>query len=146
MVTWWNSFDTKIRRIPPSLSQFGELRHGSKSDLLVQLERITESVNEAPRVDALVIDGAALINMLKPRGSNTFDSYCKDIVVPYIRGQLLSVRRIDMRSRSNLLEKDFQLSSYLWCARFVTKNKEKFLFISVVRQSRATVVYIANYN
>ncbi|VDI11065.1 Hypothetical predicted protein [Mytilus galloprovincialis] len=81
---------------PPSLSQFGELRHGSKSDLLVQLERITESVNEAPRVDALVIDGAALINMLKPRGSKTFESYCKDIVVPYIRGQLLSVRRIDM--------------------------------------------------
>ncbi|CAC5403759.1 unnamed protein product [Mytilus coruscus] len=81
---------------PPSLSQFGELRHGSKSDLLVQLERITDSVNEAPTVDALVIDGAALINMLKPRGSKTCEGYYKDIVVPYIRGQLLSVRRIDM--------------------------------------------------
>lgn len=81
---------------PPSLSQFGDLRHGSKSDLLVQLEKTTESSNEAPSVDALVLDGAALVNMLKPRGSKTFEDYFRDIFKPYIQIQLHSVRRIDI--------------------------------------------------
>lgn len=53
-------FKHENQAYPPSLAQFGDLRHGSKSDLLVQLEKTTESSNEAPSVDALVLDGAAL--------------------------------------------------------------------------------------
>jgi hypothetical protein len=60
------------------------------------MDKIIESSNEAPKVDALVIDGAALIKMLKPRGSKTFEDYFKDIIVPYIQIQLHSVRRIDI--------------------------------------------------
>ncbi|CAG2249555.1 unnamed protein product [Mytilus edulis] len=45
---------------PPALSQFGEMRLGSKSDLLVPLERLTELHEEAPNADVLVIDGAAI--------------------------------------------------------------------------------------
>lgn len=64
---------------PPSRSQFGKLRHGSKQDL-AQLEKITESLSEASKVDALVIDGASLLTMLKPiRRSKMCEDYFKDI-------------------------------------------------------------------
>ncbi|CAG2217771.1 unnamed protein product [Mytilus edulis] len=81
---------------PPALSQFGEMRLGSKSDLLVPLERLTELHEEAPNADVLVIDGAAIINMLKPRGSKTFEDYFNDIFMPYIHDQLRFVSRLDV--------------------------------------------------
>ncbi|CAC5369681.1 unnamed protein product [Mytilus coruscus] len=73
---------------PPALSQFGEIRLGSKSDLLVPLEKLTVLHEEAPNADLLVIDGAAIFNMLKPRGSKIFEDYFSDIFMPYIHDQL----------------------------------------------------------
>ncbi|CAC5390623.1 unnamed protein product [Mytilus coruscus] len=61
-------FRYKYQSYPPALSQFGEMRLGSKSDLLVPLERLTVLHEESPNADLLVIDGVTIINMLKPRG------------------------------------------------------------------------------
>ena len=81
---------------PPSLSLFGTMRLGSKSDLLVPLEKMSEKYEEAPDVDFLIIDGAAIINMLQPRGSRTFEDYFKDVFLPYIHDHLRSVDRLDI--------------------------------------------------
>ncbi|VDI61859.1 Hypothetical predicted protein [Mytilus galloprovincialis] len=58
----------KIEKI--ALSQHGKMRLGTKSDLLSKcLEPLTTTTCDAPEVDALVIDGAAIVNMLKPSTS-----------------------------------------------------------------------------
>jgi len=58
---------------PPSLSQLGELRSGKKSDLLPCLENLcTIQVHTRPTVDALLIDNATVVNMLRPQKSKTF--------------------------------------------------------------------------
>ncbi|CAG2195446.1 unnamed protein product [Mytilus edulis] len=50
---------------PPALSQHGKMRLGTKSNLLSKcLEPLTTTTYDAPEVDALVIDGAAIVNML----------------------------------------------------------------------------------
>lgn len=81
---------------PPSLSQFGKLRSGSKSDLLSCLEKVSPSRAEIPSVDALLLDGAAIVNILKPGPSKTFEEYSHIIFLPYVRSQLQNVCRIDV--------------------------------------------------
>ena len=34
-------------------------------------------------VDATILDGAALVNMLQPRGAKTFDEYASKIFIPH---------------------------------------------------------------
>ncbi|KAH3768118.1 hypothetical protein DPMN_169330 [Dreissena polymorpha] len=68
---------------PPSLSLFGQLRLGSKSDLLVPLEKIITSQTECPEIEALIIDGAVIVNMLKPRFCKTFEDYAKSCSTLY---------------------------------------------------------------
>lgn len=74
---------------PPSISKFGELRLGIKSDLLKCLEKLSVSRTTTPVVDALLIDGAALVNMLKPNGAcKTFSDYSNIIYLPHIKKQM----------------------------------------------------------
>ncbi|VDI63523.1 Hypothetical predicted protein [Mytilus galloprovincialis] len=63
-----------------------EMRLGSKSDLLFQLERFTVLQEDVPNADLLVLDGTAIIYML-------YD-YFNDIVMPYIHDQLRFVSRL----------------------------------------------------
>ncbi|KAL9978410.1 hypothetical protein ACROYT_G015923 [Oculina patagonica] len=51
----------------------------------------------APLVEVLLIDGAALVNMLKPNGAcKTFSDYVDQVYLPYVRNQLQTVNRIDI--------------------------------------------------
>ncbi|CAG2228323.1 unnamed protein product [Mytilus edulis] len=81
---------------PPSLSQFGQLRLGSKSDLLVPLEKMCVIVTEIPDVDAIILDGAVIVNILKPRFCKTFEDYSKQVFLPHINNYLKSCSRIDV--------------------------------------------------
>ena len=50
-----------------------------------------------PEADAMLIDGAALGNMLKPSGAcKTFSDYANQVYLPYISNQLQSVQRVDI--------------------------------------------------
>ena len=60
---------------PPSLSVAGKLHLNTKSDILVCLSDSFEVPAEAPRVSSVVIDGAAIVQMLKPGDSKTFQQY-----------------------------------------------------------------------
>ncbi|CAC5382291.1 unnamed protein product [Mytilus coruscus] len=81
---------------PPSLSQFGQLRLGSKSDLLVPLEKKCVIVTENPDVDAIILDGAVIVNILKPRFCKTFEDYSKQVFLPHINNYLKSCSRLDV--------------------------------------------------
>ena len=83
---------------PPSLSQLGKLRLGTKSELLHCLESTleTESGLVLPGTDVIILDGAAVVNFLKPSAAKTFDDYSQNIFLPYIKLQLQSASRVDI--------------------------------------------------
>ena len=45
----------------------------------------------------VVIDGAALVQMLKPGASKTFDDYAHQVFIPYILRQLHTASRLDQQ-------------------------------------------------
>ena len=51
---------------------------------------------KAPEVDVKLIDGATIVNMLKPNSNATFNEYVTDTFVSYIDSQLKDVFRIDL--------------------------------------------------
>jgi len=87
------------RSYPPSLSQFGTLSTGTKSTLVDRLEALSPSLttgNVCPRIDAIILDGAAIINFLKPINCKTFADYAQDVFIKYVKSQLCSAKRIDI--------------------------------------------------
>lgn len=91
-----NFFKHENHAYPPSLSQFGNLRSGTKSDIAACLEEYSPSIADSPVVDVLVLDGAAIICMLKPTGSMTFNQYAENVFLPYLKSRLKDVMRIDV--------------------------------------------------
>ncbi len=87
----------RMKYFPPSLSQNKQLRNGTKSDLLGCLEDLYPTVDSNyPTVDAIVIDGAAMVHMLKPGATKTFTEYAEQVVRPYIENKLQNVTRLDV--------------------------------------------------
>lgn len=83
---------------PPSISQLGKLRLGTKSDLLGCLENCTELNGDAPQpdTDVTILDGAVVVNFLKPRAAKTFEDYALKVFLPYIQSQLQHASRVDI--------------------------------------------------
>ena len=67
---------------PPSLSQNGCLDMGTKSDLMGILQTGIALPDAEPNADAIIIDGAALINQKSPGAARTFDAYATEVVLP----------------------------------------------------------------
>ena len=79
------------------MSDSGKLRFSAKSDLLVCFETLVPFVTESPQeISAIILDGAAIVQMLKPIGVTTFEQYAQDIFKPYIMSQLNAVDRVDI--------------------------------------------------
>lgn len=91
-----NFFRHENHAYPPSLSQLGQLRIGTKADLTHCLEELCTSQGEAPAVDVIILDGAAIVNMMKPVGVKTFQEYATIVFLPYIKAQLANVKRLDI--------------------------------------------------
>ena len=51
--------------------------------------------SEAPKVTNVVIDGAALVQMLKPGAAETFEEYAHQVFIPYISEQFRHVSRLE---------------------------------------------------
>ncbi len=49
-----------------------------------------------PTTEVLIIDGAAIVNMLRPGVANTFNDYATDIFLPYISSHLQHTSRVDV--------------------------------------------------
>ena len=89
-------FGHENQSFPPSLSQYGKLRSGTKSDLLSCLEKNGPAQAQRPSVEALLLDGAAIVNMLKPGASKTFQEYSETVFLTYLINQLRNVERVDV--------------------------------------------------
>ena len=64
-------------------------------DEVDNLPEETKTVPEVPKVDVKILDGAAIVNMLKPRTQETFGDYAQKVFLPYIEGQLHTCERVD---------------------------------------------------
>ena len=81
---------------PPSLSDDGKLHLGMKSDLLACLEELCTTQMEAPMASCVIIDGAAIVQMLHPKNSRSFSEYASDVFIPYIMSQFRNATRLDL--------------------------------------------------
>ena len=60
------------------------------------LEGHAEPQSEAPTVTAVFLDGAVIVQMLKPGTANTFEEYAQQVFIPYVVRQLQHVSRLDL--------------------------------------------------
>ena len=74
-------FQHENQAYPPALSQMGKLRIGTKSDLVGFLE---QDLSPTPIVQVVLLDGAAIVNMLRSGFANTFSDYANQVFLPYI--------------------------------------------------------------
>ena len=81
---------------PPALSDGWSLRLGTKSDLLACFQEIADERSEAPPTTSLVIDGAAIVQMLKPTACKNFREYAQEIFIPYMSTRFQSSSRQDL--------------------------------------------------
>ena len=81
---------------PPALSSGGKLWFGVKADLLRCLESNLLENKSVPETDAVILDGAAVVQMLNPKTSRTFQEYGETVFVPYISAQLEVSTRVDL--------------------------------------------------
>lgn len=72
------------------------MRSGVKADLLHCLESDSPEHNSAHVVDATILDGAAVVQMLNPGTSKTFQEYGENVFAPYISAQLERSSRVDL--------------------------------------------------
>ena len=78
-----------------SLSDYGKLRLGKKSDLLEIL--LNDVFNEPSSfIDAKLLDGAAVVHLLPTTNVVTFNEYADQVFLPYISKQLESCTRVDV--------------------------------------------------
>ncbi len=62
------------------------------------LEDLVPLQNNAsnPTVQVIIIDGAALVNMLRPGAAKKFSDYSQQVFSPYILSELQRVSRVDV--------------------------------------------------
>jgi hypothetical protein len=91
-----NFFSHENQAAPPSLSTGGKLHLGVKADLLRCLETNLPENNSTPVTDAIILDGAAIVQMLNPGASRTFAEYGERVFQQYISTQLEKCSRVDI--------------------------------------------------
>ena len=89
-------FEHENQSLPPSISEMGQLWQGLMSDVLDWITKDSPPVQHVPDVGAKILDGAAIIHKLKPRGSRTIQDYAQQIFILQLHSQLESVIRINI--------------------------------------------------
>ena len=89
-------FSHENQPFPPSLSEAGKLRSGTKSDLLQCFEDIAPARTQAPEVTCIILDGAVIAQMLRPGTANTFGEYAKEVFIPFVLSHYKYATRMDL--------------------------------------------------
>ena len=89
-------FPHENQATPPSLLENGSLKLPKKKSEILQCLEFDKDVTESPDVDAKIIDGAAIINMLRPSRGKTFQDYANNTFIPFIAHLLKNVKRLDL--------------------------------------------------
>lgn len=72
------------------------MRLGTKTDLLHCIMIDNTDSQPAPVVDAVFLDGAAVVQMLNPSTAKTFQDYADTVFVPNAKSQLDKTSRLDI--------------------------------------------------
>ena len=91
------SFFSRAREstFPPPLSDAGKLRMGKTFDLINILTNKNHS-DPPDFLDAMIVDGAAVVHFLPITNIVTFDDYADQICIPHILQQLQNCKRVDI--------------------------------------------------
>ena len=119
---------------PPSLSNYGALRSGTKTDLLVCVSVLVLHHDTVKRHEAhmVILDGAAIFNMIKPRTPVSFGGYFTQ-VMEYVRKQFRGdVQRVDMVLEDSLKaatrrKRDKGIRRHIEWNKQVPSNWQEFL-------------------
>ena len=91
-------FKHENQREPPSLSDRGKLRSGTKSDILGCLPGMPRPGRSLASKEAsvIVLDMAAVIHIIKPQRASVFGEYTQMHLLPYLHSQMTdSMTRVD---------------------------------------------------
>ena len=69
---------------PPSLTSQGQMHRGTKSEIIKCLESEVPAVYTSPNVDVTILDGAFIVQSLRPGTISTFEEYADHLFIPYI--------------------------------------------------------------
>ena len=90
------SFPMKTRHAAtPSLSNGGKLLFGVKANFLRCIESNSLDNKSIPEADAVILDGAAMVQILNLNSSRTFQEYSEIVFTPYISAELNVSFRVD---------------------------------------------------
>jgi hypothetical protein len=89
-------FQHENQAYPPALSNDGGIRFGVKSDLLTCLEDFSQPRSEVTPTSCIVLDGAVIIQLLKPATAKTFNEYAHQVFVPHILSKFHQAARLDL--------------------------------------------------
>jgi len=94
-VTLMNFFSYGNQVYPPAISDNGILYFDTKSDLL-SCSPHHSCQYEAPKVGNTIIDGAVVVQMLKPTAIKKFNEYACQVFIPFIMLQFQNVLCLDI--------------------------------------------------
>ena len=91
-------FEHENQACPPALLQNGEMRTTKRSDLVGCLEDLVPSKEETTvsKIQVSIIDGSAIVNILRPGSAQTFLDYAQQVFLSYIVAQLQHAGRVDI--------------------------------------------------
>ena len=87
---------------PPALSDGESLHLCTKSDLKC-FEEFSSAQSEVPDTPCVVLDGAVIVQMMKPVVAKNFDDYAQDVFIPYLSSKRQTVSRLDLSGTTTLL-------------------------------------------
>ena len=89
-------FKFENQKEPPSLSDQGMLRHGKKSDILqcMQIPKLSPTNDQTMKI----LDGAAIVHMVRPTKARNFQEYATRHVTPYVESSVAGtpITRLDI--------------------------------------------------
>ena len=88
-------FHHENQAYPPSLSDDSTLHLGTKSDLLLCLNDCSEAQAQT-LTSCAILDGAAIVAMLKPEATKTFSDFASKVFIPHILLHFHKVSRVDL--------------------------------------------------
>ena len=89
-------FHHENQTCPPSLLDRGKLRQGTKSDIVQCLGDSVTEKHSSQDAKVVVLDGHAIVHMLKHGAAKTFQEYAKDVFLPYVNSKLERAQRVDV--------------------------------------------------
>ena len=89
----YDLFRHESHPFPAALSDGGNLHTCQKSQIAAVLESHVTLPDNEPYADVIIIDGSAVVNILPPRTSKTFQEYASLDVLPTIRANSIKYER-----------------------------------------------------